>query len=276
MDKLNKAILLADTYIKNIIKLLSPLYKDDFAFGQDVTIPLFVTLHSYSESVLVLLQNGATIEADILLRSTMEGTVRYCYLMTGDEVERKKKYYEYKVIMPDIDRLKDHKKAQIAIKILNRFTNSNTKPFENMILADEEIDDLKNRYSNKYKNELKKKWSYQYLLNELASSREEYEAQLGSLSTYALTSHYCHLDFIGLSDNLNRIMLSKNDGNITIDFAHSLRIVGNIISFYLFRVLEYMRCNNYFPKNVSSLCLNMLKFSKDLNDEVNNIINDKQ
>lgn len=272
-DKLNNTIHLADSYMKRIVESLSPLYKDGFALGQDVTVPLFMVLHSYSESVLILLQNGAIFEADILLRCIMEGTVKYCYLMNGDEKERIEKYCEYKNIMSDIDRLNDHRKAQDAIRILKRFSTNNTKPFEAMILSEEKADEI-NKYSRKYKNELKKKWSYQSLLNTLANTRVEYEAQLGSLSTYALTSHYCHLDYIGLSDNLNRIILSKNNGSIISDYIHSLRIIHNILSFYAFRVLEYMRCNNYFPKEVNGLCLEMIEYSQNLNNEMNTIIND--
>ncbi|MBQ7912491.1 MAG: hypothetical protein IJ308_01955 [Clostridia bacterium] len=271
-DKLNEKIFLADGYIKKIISALSPLYKKDFAMGQDVTIPLFTALHSYSESILILLQNGAVFEADILLRCTMEGTVRYCYLMIGDEKEREVKYNEYKIIMPEIDRLNDHKKAKDAVGIIKKYSNNNTKPFETMILSDEEVDNIKNKYTRNIKNELKKKWSYQSLLKTLASTHKEYEAQLGSLSTYALTSHYCHLDFVGLNDIQNRIYLSKNDGNIISDYAHSLRIIDNIVAFYAFRVLEYMRCNNYFPEEASKLCLGMIQFSQELNAEINNIV----
>lgn len=252
---------------------LSPLYKEDFASGQDVTVPLFTVLHSYSESVLVLLQNGGLFEADIILRCTMEGTIRYCYLMTGTEDERKEKYTEYRVIMPELDRLNDHRKAQEAITILKQFTSNNTKPFESMLLSDEEFDKIKNQYTRSFKDTIKKKWTYQSLLKALASNHTEYEAQLGSLSTYALTSHYCHLDYTGLNDLKMQFAASVHDNNIIIDYAHALRIIANILSFYVFRVLEYMRCNDYYPENIKQLCLEIIQYEQELNSELNAIIN---
>lgn len=271
-EKLQFYIIKADAYIKNMIFSLSPLYKEDFASGQDVTVPLFTVLHSYSESVLVLLQNGGLFEADIILRCTMEGTIRYCYLMTGTEDERKEKYTEYRVIMPELDRLNDHRKAQEAITILKQFTGNNTKPFESMLLSDEEVDQIKNQYTRSFKNLIKNKWTYQSLLKALASNHTEYEAQLGSLSTYALTSHYCHLDYTGLNDLKMQFAASVHDNNIISDYAHALRIIANILSFYVFRVLEYMRCNDYYPENIKQLCLEIIQYEQELNSELNAII----
>ena len=271
-DKLQLHISNTDSYIKNLFFSLAPLYREEFAFGQDITVPLFTVLHSYSESVLVLLQNGGLFEADIILRCTMEGTIRYCYLMTGSEEERKEKYTEYRVIMPDLDRLNDHRKAQEAITILKQFTKNSTKPFESMLLSEEEINQIQNQYARSFKDRLKKKWSYQSLLKELASSHMEYEAQLGSLSTYALTSHYCHLDYTGLNDIKCQLFAAGRNEKTLSDYAHSLRIIANILSFYVFRVLEYMRCNNSYPENVKKLCLDAIQYEQKVNAELNSII----
>ena len=254
--------------------MLSPLYREEFEFGQDVTVPLFTALHSYSESILILLQNGGLFEADILLRCTMEGTVKYCYLMTGSEEQRRVKYNEYKYIIPEIDRLHDHRKAKESISILKEFSNNNTKPFETMLVSDEEATKINGNYPKRQKDELKRKWSYQALLRDLARNGTEYEAQLGSLSTYAITSHYCHLDYTGVSD-LKQQYSSSSDDLLMFNYAHSLRIIANIISFYIFRVLEYMRCNNFFPENVRALCLEAVNFECEVNEELNHIISNK-
>lgn len=274
INKLQEIIMRADKYIKSFIYLLSPLYKKEFGFGQDVTVPLFTVLHSYSESILILLQNGGIFEADILLRCTMEGTVKYCYLMTGTDEQRREKLSEYKEILPEFDKLHDHQKAKDAIEILREFSNNNTKPFETMIISNEEAEQIRNKYSKREKTDLKQKWSYQSLLKELAKNAVEYKAQLGSLSTYATTSHYCHLDYTGLIDLNDQIRSSAREDD-AFDYAHSLRIIANILSFYLFRVLEYMRCNNYYPTNIRDLCMDVAEFEKSINNELNEIIDNK-
>ena len=273
-DKLLGHLIKADQYVKSFIYKLSPLYREEFGFGQDVTVPLFTVLHSYSESALILLQNGGVFEADILLRCTMEGTVKYCYLMTGSDEQRRDKYREYKEILPELDKLHDHQKAKDAIETIRQFSNNNLKPFETMIIPDEDVERIKSKYSKRDKNMLKQKWSYHSLLEELAQNGVEYEAQLGSLSTYAITSHYCHLDYTGLQDQKAQIRASAMLDEI-FDYAHALRIIANILSFYLFRVLEYMRCNNYFPEEIRSLCVEVAGFERSINDELNEIINSR-
>ena len=66
---------------------------------------------------------------------------------------------------------------------------------------------------------------------------------------------------------------SVHDNNIIIDYAHALRIIANILSFYVFRVLEYMRCNDYYPENIKQLCLEIIQYEQELNSELNAIIN---
>ena len=98
-------IIEVDKSIKTLFYCLAPLYKPEHSKEQRVTIPLFTSLHSTSESILILLQNQAVFDADILLRSIMEGTVKYCYLMIGNSDEKESKCDEYEHILCEIDRL---------------------------------------------------------------------------------------------------------------------------------------------------------------------------
>ena len=252
--EINQKILEADILIKSLIFALSPLYKKEFSDVQRVTIPLFTALHSTSESILILLQNQAVFDADILLRCLMEGTVKYCYLMSGTEEERKHKKEEYSIILCEIDKLTDHKKAKEAVIILKEFSQNNLTPFEVMVLSDEDASSLESKYPASKRNKYTRKWSYQSLLKSLAQDNKEYEAQLGTLSTYALTSHFCHFDWTGVSAHNVEIMTSSDGSNELYDYIHALRILSNVLSFYLFRVIEYMRGNQYSTKELLENC----------------------
>ncbi|MBQ6594143.1 MAG: hypothetical protein IJH78_00585, partial [Clostridia bacterium] len=81
------------------------------------------------------------------------------------EEERIKRCEEYNTVLYDIERLADHKKAKEAIEILKIYSNNSQKPFEIMILSDEEEKLLSNKYNAKVKNEYSQKWSYQSLIN---------------------------------------------------------------------------------------------------------------
>lgn len=270
---INQQILETDTLIKNLFFALSPLYKEGFSDTQRVTIPLFMSLHSTSESILILLQNQAVFDADILLRCLMEGTVKYCYLMNGTEDEREKKYEEYRIILSEIDKLTDHKKAKEAIDILKEFSQNNLTPFEVMILSDEEETTLAAKYPASKRNEYTRKWSYQTMLRALAKNHKEYEAQLGTLSTYATTSHFCHFDWTGVSARLDQIVSSRDGSNELYDYVHALRILSNVLSLYLFRVIEYMRGNHYSTKELAEKCTHGFDLAAEMDREQNRLLN---
>lgn len=271
-DEVNPYIATVDMYIKNLIFSLSPLYREEHGIEQDITVQLFSSLHSTSESILILLLNRSICDADVLLRTVMEGTIKYCYLMVGTSEERHEKYTEYKQKLTDIDMIGDHQKALEAIAVLKEFSSNSTIPFELMLLSDDKLDQLKSLYPAKLRNEIKQRWSYQSLLRSLAKTNSEYEAQLGTLSTYSQTSHLCHYDWTGLSVRQSQIMHSETESGELSDIAHALRIMDNVLSMYLFRVAEYMRGNNCRTVNIAELSIKALSFSAELSKKENEII----
>lgn len=272
IEEVGKYIVQADGYLKSLLFKISPLYRKEHGDNQDVTVPLFTTLHSTSESILILLLNQSIFDADVLLRTVMEGTIKYCYLMTGTDAEKKEKYIEYKIKLADIAKISDHKKAIEAIDILREFSNNSTKPFECDILSDEQLSELEEKYRKKMRNKLKQKWSYQALLRSLAKTNHEYEAQLGTLSTYSLTSHFCHYGWTGVSSRNAQIIESENPNAIIFDIMHSIRILSNVLSMELFRVAEYMRGNRIDAPEVAALSMEVLKFVSDLDILNNNML----
>ena len=253
-------IVKADEYLKELFYKLAPLYREKHGKNQDVVVPLFTSLHSTSESILILLLNQAIFDADVLLRTVMEGTIKYCYLMTGTADEKNEKYIEYKVKLTDIDKILDHNKAVEAVNILKEFSKNSTKPFELSVLSDEELSVLTKKYPKKERDALKRKWSYQSLLRSLAHSYPEYEAQLGTVSTYSLTSHFCHYDWTGLSNRNAQTMNSVKHDAIVFDIMHCNRILSNVLSMELFRVAEYIRGNGFCSQEVTALYLEVYEF----------------
>lgn len=272
IEEINDIIIKADHLLKTLFFKLSPLYREKFGPEQDVTVPLFTTLHSTSESILVLLLNQAIFDADVLLRTVMEGTIKYCCLMTGSQQERHEKYIEYKYKLTEIDMLLDHFKALETINILKKHSDNSVEPFKLSVLEENEVEQLQKLYPTKIRNDIKFRWSYQSLLRNLADNHLEYEAQLGSFSTYSLTSHFCHYDWTGVSSRQTQITGAPSEEIIVFDVGHAIRIVANLLSFEAFRVLEYMRGNNYNSMDVSKLSMETIDFINELIQEGNGII----
>ena len=271
-DEMGKYIVVADSLLKNLLYMVSPLYHEEFGIEQQVTIPLFTSLHSTSESILILLLNQAVFDADILLRSIMEGTIKYCYLMTGTNDERNKKYIEYKVSLSEIDALADHFKAINTIEALKKHSHNSLKPFECFILDEHELERLQKAYPKTKRNEIKRRWTYQSLLRELAEKQPEYEAQIGTLSTYSLESHFGHYDWTGVSSRQAQMYAAGHGEDETYDVIHALRIISNILSMALFRVMEYLRCYNYHITGLTELSLQILDFIHDIDNIQNSLL----
>lgn len=272
IEEVGKNIVKADEYLKGLFYKLSPLYRKEHGENQDVVVPLFTALHSTSESILILLLNQAIFDADVLLRTVMEGTIKYCYLMTGTVEERQEKYIEYKVKMTDIDKIADHNKAVEAVAILKEFSMNSTIPFELSILTDEELAEITGKYPKRKREELKRKWSYQSLLRSLAQIDPEYKAQLGTLSTYSLTSHFCHYDWTGVSSRNTQIVDSVNPDAIVFDIMHCNRIVSNVLSMELFRIAEYIRGNSYNSQELTTLFYEVYEFILNLDKRSNELL----
>ena len=189
--------------------------------------------------------------------------------MAGTINERKEKYIEYKIQLVDIAKISDHKKAIEAVEILREFSSNNTKPFECDILPDDKLLELKKQYPKKEQDKLKQKWSYQALLRSLAKINRVYEAQLGTLATYSLMSHFCHYDWTGVSSRNAQIIESGNPDAIIFDIMHSIRIISNVLSMELLRTMEYMNGNEANLPEIAALCMEGFKFVSEL-DELNN------
>lgn len=272
-DKIQEHIFLADKLIKDVINTLSPIYKENGEKFQDVTVPLFTSLHSTSESILVLLSfNSALFDADVLLRSVIEGTIKYCYLMSGNNKEKNEKYLEYKIQLTDLDKISDHKKATKSISILKKFSQNSTKTLETMLLNDQEFNQLQAKYPRNTRNSLKTKWSYLKLIESLAKNNQVYEAQLATLSAYSLSSHLVHYDWTSVSMRQEQINIAHTEKNIELDFAHGIRIISNMLTLYVLRISEYYRSSDKQPDDILELSAAILDYASELVDVGNTII----
>lgn len=202
----------------------------------------------------------------------MEGTIKYCYLMTGTDDEKGEKYNEYKVKLTDIDKISDYNKAVEAIAILRKFSKNSIKPFECSVLSEKELAELSKQYPKKERDSLKRKWSYQSLLRNIAQVNQEYEAQLGTLSIYALTSYFGHYDWTGVSSRNAQVIESINQDSVVFDIVHGIRILSNVLSMELLRILEYMRGNKYYSAEVVALSKEILESINSIDKNNNNLL----
>ena len=255
---------------------LSPLYQENCGREQDVIVPLFTMLHSTSSTILTLLgEEMALPDADVLLRTVMEGTVKFCYLLNGTPEERMAKYVEYRYALYEMEMISDHNKAVETLSIFEEFSINNSKiPFEASLLPEDFLKELQSKYTRKQRNEIKGRWTYQTMLRSLAKDKPEYRAQLGSLSTYANTSHYAHFDWTGLSSRLAQLKSNTQNTDMHYDVAHGFRIISNILCFAMFRAWEYINVYGAKSQEIYPILSDMAKEIRELDAYANKILSE--
>ncbi len=228
---------------RNLIIGIAPFYKKEAninEFNQIVLTELFTQLYSTGESILMLTSHGSIWEADILLRTLFEGTIKYIFMMQDCLEKKSDLIEEYYRIVPDMQKISDHEKATEAINIF-KSKGIEKHPFQLSLLAEEELEKLKEKYSKNRIRELSQKWSYKNILRNLIEKDNKYEALATTLYTYSFSSHLIHYDGECLKQRAGALMNNDFRNDKSLDLAHLLRIISNVVSLGTLRVSEYVK-----------------------------------
>ena len=68
-------------------------------------------------------------------------------------------------------------------------------------------------------------------------------------------------------------MSSRDGSNELYDYLHALRILSNVLSLYLFRVIEYMRGNHYSTKELAEKCAHGFDLTAEMDREHKRLLN---
>ena len=231
---------LGDTYdvCKPFIENDSTILKPPVRF---VSAQLQISISLTSESILLLILNSKIWDADILLRSVLEGSFKFVYLLMGSPEDRYRKAEEYWNIMPEMARLARH---QRATKILKALENEKEmliwRPIRDLTIDDIEADTLRSKYSIKQRQKLAQKWSFSGISRHFAEHENDKYKNMGILGyDYGMKSHLIHQDGDGVGIIWDRF--SRNEERQkSIEIAHAGRIISDICIFGLFRAGELL------------------------------------
>ncbi len=207
-------------------------------FNQFVTIQLFTSLYSTSESILLLIEENSIWEADILLRTVFEGTIKYFYLMSDRLKEDSDTIKEYYFTLPEMQKIKEHKKALEALEQYHIFSEAK-HPFETSILSAEDLEILEQKYPRNMQKTLEQKWGFGSLFKFLIEKDKKYECLAGIFYAYNLSSHFVHCDGSYIKMRYESMKDASND-DVELDIGHGIRIISNVLSLGYLRVTEYL------------------------------------
>src|SRR5579872_4895894 len=175
---------------------------------------LSASCFSTSESALLLVANYRLWDAEILVRSVLEGTYKFIYLCTSDERERGSRAHDYWHVLPEIYRLKSHLKVSAFLEMVDKVAGDSTddkwRPLRDLMISEDEVVEIRQRLPKHVRRKLEDAWSFLPLAETLSKA----EAPGASLYTglahlYATGSHQAHKDADGVGIAWER---SRRDG----------------------------------------------------------------
>ena len=153
---------------------------------------LFISCHTASESALLLIRNDRLWDAEIIIRSVSEGTIRLCNLCEGEEHERMDKAKEYWDVIPELNRIKRHDRLSAILAMVEDPSAPEWQPFRDLLMQQADIDAIRSLFPGPQRKQIEHRWSFNELLRSLAASKMtslKYDV-IGALTYgYGMSSH---------------------------------------------------------------------------------------
>lgn len=187
-----------------------------------------------TESALLLCAYGQLWDAEVVLRSVAEGTLKSCFILQSQE-KFKERIQEYSVDHFNVSLIKDDKKIRDLLEIVGDSEPSKWRPLTDRLLSDHELERLITKYDRKMRRSIESKWGVAGILHSFRHDNDPHTKKFpGLLHNYSLASHIHHADYIGVSipDERERRDLARRDA---IHLAHLSRLISDCFSYFLLR-----------------------------------------
>jgi hypothetical protein len=152
----------------------------EFVLGQ-----LQVRATSTSDSVLFIVPEMKLWDAEILLRSVMEATLKFVFICTADEAERCVRVNEFLNVLPKITGLRRHRRAK---DFLNRLPDNSgflgQKPMGDVLLPDQEVAEISEAFPKEMRARLEGKWGFAQMAESIGRADNRFQELQGLLYSY--------------------------------------------------------------------------------------------
>ncbi|MNB74630.1 hypothetical protein D3C75_212680 [compost metagenome] len=208
-------------------------------FESYVLKQLPISSHVTSETVLIMVANNRMWDNEMLIRSILEGTLKFIYLTVGTDEERKKKIDEFWNVLPIINQIKRSRRADKLLEHLpnEELQRNDMKFIGGVILSEEKIKEIEEKYPRKYRKELEHKWSYSEIIKDL-TKEDKHKAFSGLFHGYGIGSHLIHQD----ADAINYLIDHNQrtpERRIAKELAHGCRQISDVMTFSILRLYAY-------------------------------------
>jgi hypothetical protein len=240
-DRIRTWALLGD----NAVADLKPLYAalGDLPGGphdRRALMSLSAACLGSTTSVLYLVAGKRLWDAELVMRSVIEGTLKFGYLLETP-ADFSARCGEYREALPALAKLKRHKKAREAIAALADSGEAGARPYRDVLLEEPELAEIRTTYPHDMRRDLERRWGFPALVRSVSAKSGAFGPTTQALwYSYAVASELQHMSHDGTEMLLERDSRPK-DNRQAIELAHAAKLVGDCFHLATLRVVALLR-----------------------------------
>lgn len=182
-----------------------------------------------AQSVLLLVRYGSRWDAEVVFRTALEGTLKFCWLLS-DEVGFDSRYRELAEILPDAHLLKMSRKVSRALGVLPDAADQKFQGMRDMVLTDEQMAELETRHSKDVRRAAEARWGFTTLVELISKSELPFANSVGALlHSYSISSLITHCES-RFNETIYSIDKRAPDRRRSYEMAHTSRILSDVLT----------------------------------------------
>lgn len=213
--------------------------------------PLIGFIVERLSTVTDLAIRGYNWDAEIIYRSALEAFVKFNYMATANEEERKIRQKEYWEDLFEINALKLSEQAKKSLSV-HKYDDTARLAFKPMVLTEQMESFLREKWPRVDRKKLEQKWSVTEMIVSLAKIDRSI---IGFSHNYRYASHVTHADETGVLMINEREQRSDEEREIA-NMAHYVRLLSD--AFFFCATIGIQVCmltktkSNFFSELVKS------------------------
>jgi hypothetical protein len=183
-----------------------------------------------SEAIIFLVQSRRVWSADVLMRSVLEGSVKFAYILESPATFAAR-CIEFRDVLPAIAKLRWHGKAEEWLNAVGENGSREQRPYRDVLLSEKELEELRTAYPRELRSAVESRWGFTSLLTAISKPGGAFGPVGRSLlHPYAVASHLIHMSYDGSDIPLERDS-RPDERRDAIGVAHAAVLINDCLDF---------------------------------------------
>jgi hypothetical protein len=220
-----------------------------------------------SETIIFLVQGRRVWSADVLMRSVLEGSVKFAYILESPATFAAR-CIEFRDVLPAIAKLRWHGKAEEWLNAVGENGSREQRPYRDVLLSEQELEELRTTYPRELRNAVEGRWGFTSLLTAISKPTGAF-GPIGRslLHPYSMASHLIHMSYEGSDLPLERDSRPEERRD-AIGVAHAAVLISDCLDFAHVRANAVYRFTGISPEALYA----ELKSQRPLRDDLSTLV----